>query len=81
MSWTRSERRAGAKPALGASGKPVVASERDLAVQSAVFFKLGAVARAAEELFHAHQREMGFVGMAKYWLALEDALNAWRAGE
>jgi hypothetical protein len=59
----------------------VAASERDLAVQSAVFFKLGAVAMAAEALFKAHQLEMSAAAMNDRWRVLEAALNEWRAGK
>lgn len=38
-----------------------------------------AVAQAAEALHRANQLEMGAVEMNKRWLALENALNAWRA--
>lgn len=41
--------------------------------------RLLAVAKAAEKLQLGHLLEMGAVEMNKRWLALEQALNEWRA--
>jgi len=43
--------------------------------------QLIAVALAAEALHRANKLEMGAVEMNKRWLALEQALNAWRAAK
>lgn len=43
--------------------------------------ELIAVALAAEALHRANQLEMGAVEMNKRFLALENALNAWRAAK
>ncbi len=69
------------KPPITAPCVPVAAPERDLTVRSALFFKLGAVAQAAEALHAANQLEMSQAAMNDRWRVLEDALNEWRAGE
>lgn len=43
--------------------------------------ELHAVAQAADDLHRANQLEMGAVEMNKRWVALENALNEWRAAE
>jgi len=80
--------------AFGKPRKPMSASERDLAVQTARNTPeteqayrsqrtrlLTAVAEAAEALFKAHRLEMSAAAMGDRWRVLEDALNEWRAGK
>ena len=69
------------KPPIPAPCVPVAAPEQDLAVQSTLFFKLGAVAKAAEALHAGHVRDLPAYQMLWLWLKLEDALNEWRAGQ
>ena len=64
------------KPTIPAP--PMSASERELAVQTMLLI---AVTLAADELHAGHVRDLSAYQMCGLWQALEDALNAWRAGK